>query len=369
MEKQTTSTTHQAEILQTITAIKNPLSTFYLNNNNEVIIIGVNKHVIYDTNTKKITTVLANYEEEHVSTITSINQQKNKIAVTQNFYLKIYEIPHGNILWQGDAPQYDQSVFNSSDDTLCMLPYSQTLHYVAIDYKKNIPPSIILDQDFTQPPLRFSSIVSRQNADELTCISCQHIAKICNDIATPFYTFSEKKKRIDKSTCNNDGNIFVFDCTDNSVHVVNTALKTEKILIKEHNFTTRVMKFLPNSNILATITDADKEIKFWNVHTQKLIAAIHLDELYYSTPSHLHINSNSQERMNISPDGTQLILTNLRQCYVIKIPLDAQYLPNTQHKCIFTFCLLNTMDILPLDVIQYLVHSLLAMHKYSFTTY
>ena len=374
MENNTISTTHQAEIIQTITAINNPLSTFYLNNNNEVIIIGVDKHVVYDTDTNTITTVLAEYEKENVSSITSINQKNDTLAVTQDFYLKIYEIPHGNILWQGDAPQYDQSVFNSSDDTLCMFPYNlhYTLNYFAIDYKKDFTLAMILNQDFTQPPIRFSSIVYSQNSDALICISCQHIAKICNNTTMPFYTFSEEKRNIGKSTCNNKGNIFVFDCfdrADNSIHVVNTALKTEKILIKTNHFTTMVMKFLPNSDILATITAADNKIKFWNVHTQKLIAAILLDELCYSTPTHLYINSNSQERMNISPDGTQLILTNLRKCYVIRIPFDAQYLPDTQQKCIFTFCLLNRMSNLPLDVIRYLVYNLLVAHKYSFTTY
>ena len=368
MEKQTTSTTHQAEILQTITAIKNPLSTFYLNNNNEVIIIGVDKHVVYNTDTNKITTVLAEYEKEHVSTIANINQQKNKIAVIRNNYLKIYEIPQGNILWQGNIPQfYNQPVFNLSDDMLSIVDHG--LNFSAIAYKQKNSRGIILDQQFTHQKIRFNGIISHQNTTALTCISCQHIATICDNMAIPFYTFCEEKIKIYQSTCNNNGNIFVFDCVDNSVHVVNTALKTENILIKENDHVTMVMKFLPNSDILATITAADNKINFWNPHTQQLITAILLDKSYCATRSFLKCNNNYQELMNTSPDGTQFILTDLRKCYVIKIPFDAQYLPDTQQKCIFTFWLLKTMNILPHDVIQYLVHSLLIAHKYSFTTY
>lgn len=367
MEKDTIPTIHQAKILQTITAVKNPISTLYLQKNNEVIIIGVDKHVVYDTDTNKITTVLAEYEKEHVSTITNINLQKNKIAVIRDTYLKIYEIPQGNIVWQGNVPQfYNQPVFNSSDDMLTIVDHD--LNFSAINYKQKNSRGIILNQQFTRQQIRFHSIVSHQNTTALTCISCQHIAKICNNAATPFYTFRNTKKRTYQSTCNNNGNVFVFNCCDNSVHVVNTALKTENILIKENDHITMVMKFLPNSDILATITTEEKKINFWNVRTQKLITTILLDNSYCESSWYRQGNSNYQELMNFSRDGTQLILTDLRQCYVIKTPLDAQYLPDTQKKCIFTFCFLNRINI-PQDVIRYLMFNFLVAHKYSFTTY
>ena len=206
-----------------------------------------------------------------------------------------------------------------------------------------------------------------------------------------FFEFSRDVVMLD-CKYNYNGSLIAFNDSIYKCRIFDrTSKKLTSLIIPDTNNiggtneTVHGMAFHPARSILATFSliDSNKNksknkkkkettytlIRYWDALTQKIIISTYLAEHTEQSSINHSIFGFSTNRINFSPDGTQLIIALINKYIVLKAPFDIVYQPGTKNKCILTWLILknyfyNGRDFLPSDIRRILIYNLLALSKF-----
>jgi len=332
--------------------------------NNIVAISSPDDCSIYDFSANKKIMELSNTNELRERQSIVAHPNGKVVAFYRNETLKIHDITTGNKIGECcvDTTQCPPT-FNPVHDTILICKDIQTIE--SFDYKTNSCRSYSIPAlNQIQPIIKIAHHPTKEELILLDGSYKLNIVQLNTNPATKI-TIPIKEPVIDASY-SPDGSCIALNLGEYGCNILNTKTHTYKDLISDKNEWLGDMVFKPNSFILATVSNQDKQIYCWNTKTEKLIASIPLA----STKKYHNANQNSgNQRINFSCDGTKLITAYNDECFIIKVPFEAIYQPNAKNKSLFAYWTLQQNNTIPHDIKILLIQYLLETFKFSLTNY
>lgn len=111
------------------------------------------------------------------------------------------------------------------------------------------------------------------------------------------------------------------------------------------------MAFHPNNTI--ALLAHNNILEFWHCDTCMLVKTINLNN--FDT---LQVNGIMQKRLDISPDGTSILVALQNKCLILPMPFETFYQPGTAEKLFTRYCLLRnyTGHELPKDIVRIILN-------------
>jgi WD40 repeat protein len=349
----------QSKIITEITGIQNLRQAIFLNNN-DIVLRGIDECKIINRKT---------HDEIVISEIESISlavhPQGKKLALTSIGRITLYNTEtraEESIIQCDKMPPLARSIFTPLDETI----------FAWSNFR-----GTLLRYNYQTKCCDFPLQVNAMNIFTIACHPTQRrfITIMRGDWAR-IYNYEqdgnfmvEAQISIKPHTCeySPDGS-FIAGIDEYNIYMVPSVLPVDGEYVVECLFsrdkeTYWNMKIYPNGSVLATLSEPNDIIRYWDVKKKELI------DVTQSVSSHYQ---NDQlfpgSHLSFSPNGTMLAITFREQCIVIPVPFEAMYHSITLKKALFIYWLLkhdkdNQYKIFPDEIRQLCMDTLLETCK------
>jgi WD40 repeat protein len=350
----------QSKIITEITGIQNPRQAIFLNNN-DIVLHGTNGCKIIN---RKI------HDEITISLIESISlavhPQGKKLALTVGSEITLYNTETGakESIIPCDKKRLVCSTFNPLDETIFVWNnFCDTL--LRYNYQTKC-----CDFPYCDP--------RNDMFRTITCHPTQRrfIARMCD--CARIYNYEqdgnfmvEGEILIKTNVCeySPDGS-FIAGIDEYNIYMVPSVLPVDAKYVVECLFHQDkagseywYMKIHPNGSVLATLSEPNDIICYWDVKEKKLIDVTQSISSYYQDRRY-----SCRSHLSFSPNGKMLAITHKHNCIVIPVPFEAMYHSITLKKALFIYWLLkhdkdNQYKIFPDEIRQLCMDTLLETCK------
>ncbi len=351
-------------------SIKNPQQALFLTNDHVII---SHKHgcTIIDIKTNKEIIKLNKKSFPHLA----LHPNKKKVAITHDNSVKIYTTKTGQLEWNVKKSLIHTPVASSifsplSDDTIFM-SYQCVPIIIKYTYPQNrfciLGSSQLRLFQQNPPTIAFHPTkphtCSAYNPGKISIFNEETFETKTILPITDMHPFCEYSPNGSYIAVGNQHDILILDSyTETEISDYSQSIEMFSLSKKDKDqFLT--MTFHPNSAILATLSNHNGIVHYWDVATRKPI--IELPPLHINATK---IYKGKRPCLSFSPHGKDLIITFKNNCYMMPVPFEAIYQADAKNIApfvcwIFKNYLFDADNMLPHDITRLLVYTLLETLK------